>query len=324
MSKVKYRYNPETLSYDRIKTDFKYYLSRSFFFGLTSIVLSVVLFFSYHEFFDSPKEKRLARENQQQLAQIDGMKKDLGQVKMVLSDLMQRDENIYRVIFSADSIPNSIRMAGFGGVNRYSQLENLSNSELVINTAKLLDVVMKQAYVQSKSFDEIEQLAKNKDQLLRATPSVMPISNKDLTRTASGWGYRIHPIYKIKKFHWGMDFTAPTGAEIYSTGDGVISRMTKTATGYGNRIEVDHGFGYTTLYAHMDKFNVRLGQRVKRGDVIGYVGNTGTSTAPHLHYEVHKKGKKVNPQHFYFQEDLSAEEYERMIAISSNSNQTFD
>ena len=324
MSKVKYRYNPETLSYDRIKTDFKYYLSRSFFFGLTSVVLSTILFFSYHEFFDSPKEKRLMRENQQLVAHNELVNKSLEQIQSVLEDLTRRDENIYRVIFSADSIPNSIRMAGYGGVNKYSQLENLSNSELVIRTAKKLDVVIRQMYVQSKSYDEIEKLARDKDQLLRATPSIMPISNKDLTRTASGWGYRIDPVYKIKKFHEGMDFTAPIGTEIYATGDGVISRMTSDYTGYGNRIEIDHGFGYVTLYGHMSKFNVKPGQRVKRGDVIGYVGSTGKSTGPHVHYEVHVKGVKVNPQHYYFQEDLTADEYERMIAISSNSNQTFD
>ncbi|MBN2167084.1 MAG: M23 family metallopeptidase [Marinilabiliaceae bacterium] len=324
MSKVKYRYNPETLSYDRIKTGFKYYLSRSFFFMLTVLVFSTVMFFAYHEFFDSPKEKRLMRENKQTLAQIEIMSRNLDQVQAVLADLTRRDENIYRVIFSADSIPNSIRMAGFGGVNRYSQLENLTNSELVTQTAQKLDIIMKQAYVQSKSFDEIERLAKDKDLLLKATPSIMPISNKDLTRTASGWGWRIHPIYKIKKFHEGMDFSAPTGTEIYATGDGVVVKRLSDATGYGNRVEIDHGFGYTTLYAHMDRFNVQVGQKVKRGDVIGYVGDTGTSTAPHLHYEVHKQGRKVNPAHYYFQDDLTPEEYERMIIISSNSNQTFD
>jgi len=324
MSKVKYRYNPETLSYDRIKTGFIYYLKRVFLFGLSSNVIGFVIFLVYNEFFDSPKEKRLQRENMQMLAQIEVMDKKLEQVQTVLGDLQQRDENIYRVIFMADSIPNSIRMAGFGGVNRYSTLENLSNSELLVNTAQRLDIVLKQLYVQSKSYDEIIDLAKNKDEMLRCTPSIMPISNNDLKRTASGWGWRIHPIYKIKKFHEGMDFTASTGTDVYATGDGVVDQVVSSNIGYGKHIVINHGFGYKTLYAHLNEFNVKVGQKVNRGDVIGAVGNTGTSTAPHLHYEVHVRGQKQNPQHYYFQEDLTADEYEKMIQISSNSNQTFD
>jgi len=324
MSKVKYRYNPETLSYDRIKTGFIYYLKRVFLFGLSSNVIGFVIFLGYNEFFDSPKEKRLQRENMQMLAQIEVMDKKLEQVQTVLGDLQQRDENIYRVIFMADSIPNSIRMAGFGGVNRYSTLENLSNSELLVNTAQRLDIVLKQLYVQSKSYDEIIDLAKNKDEMLRCTPSIMPISNNDLKRTASGWGWRIHPIYKIKKFHEGMDFTASTGTDVYATGDGVVDQVVSSNIGYGKHIVINHGFGYKTLYAHLNEFNVKVGQKVNRGDVIGAVGNTGTSTAPHLHYEVHVRGQKQNPQHYYFQEDLTADEYEKMIQISSNSNQTFD
>jgi murein DD-endopeptidase MepM/ murein hydrolase activator NlpD len=324
MAKVKYRYNPDTLSYDRIKTGFKYYLSRSLYIGSTSIVLSIVLFFSYHEFFNSPKEKRLIRENEQQLAQIDNMQKDLEQLQLVLSDLEQRDENIYRVIFQADSIPKSIRMAGFGGVNRYSQLDNLSNGQLVKRTARLLDVVMRQAYIQSKSYDEIENLARDQDKLLRCTPSIMPIKNKDLTRTASGWGYRSDPIYKVKKFHEGMDFTSPVGTKVYATGNGVIELVTEDFSGYGRHIVINHGFGYKTLYGHLSGFNVREGEAIKRGDVIGYVGNTGKSTGPHLHYEVWLKGIKQNPQYYYFQEDLTAAEYDKMIQISTNSNQTFD
>ena len=324
MPKVKYRYNPETLSYDRIKTGFIYYLKKIFFLGLSGNVIGFMFFWGYSEFFDSPKEKRLQRENMQLLSQIEVMDKKMEQVQLVLGDLQQRDENIYRVIFMADSIPNSIRMAGFGGVNRYEQLENLTNSELVINSARRLDIVMKQLYVQSKSYDEIIELAKNKDEMLRCVPSIMPIANKDLTRTASGWGWRIHPIYKIKKFHEGMDFTANIGTDIYATGDGVVESAAGANMGYGNHIVINHGFGYKTVYAHMSRFKVKAGDRVKRGDVIGAVGNTGTSTGPHLHYEVHVKGDKQNPQHYYFQEDLTADEYEKMIQISSNSNQTFD
>ena len=182
---------------------------------------------------------------------------------------------------------------------------------------------MKKVYVQSTSYDEIIDLAKNKEEMLASIPAIQPISNNDLRRTASGWGYRIHPIYKIRKFHYGMDFTAPTGVEIYATGDGTIEVVETSKRGYGNKIIINHGFGYRTLYAHMNKFSVRKGQVVKRGDVIGYVGNTGLSTAPHLHYEVSRNGKKVNPVNYYFN-DLSAEEYERMIEISLKSGQTFD
>lgn len=324
MSKVKYRYNPETLSYDKIEKGFNYYIRQAVIYTLFAGVIATAVFYLYPIFIQSPTEKRVLRENQQLLAQYDLMNKKLEQIEMVLEDIEMRDENVYRVIFQADSIPSSIRRAGFGGVNRYEHLESMDNADIVINTAKRLDIVMKQLYVQSTSFDEVIDLAKRKEEMLRCTPAIMPISNRDLKRTASGWGYRIHPIFKTKKFHFGMDFTAPIGTEIYATGDGVVSKVTKEQRGYGKRVEIDHGFGYTTLYAHMSEFNVRKGQKVKRGDVIGYVGNSGTSTGPHLHYEVHVRNKRVNPQHYYFKEDFTAEEYERMIQISSNSNQTFD
>jgi len=324
MSKVKYRYNPETLSYDKINKGLKYYTSRITIYFLFVMVVGMLTYIIYPYVFESPKEKKLARENHQLLSQYDIMNKKLDQLELVLDDIELRDENIYRSIFQADSIPNSIRRAGFGGVNRYQHLASIDNADLVISTAKRLDIIMKQLYVQSTSFDEVIGLAKRKEEMLRCVPAIMPISNRDLRRTASGWGYRIHPIYKVKKFHEGMDFTAPTGTDIYSAGDGVVSRITREKTGYGKRIEIDHGFGYKTLYAHLHEFNVKLGDKVKRGDVIGFVGNTGGSTAPHLHYEVHVKGKKVNPQHYYFKEDFTAEQYDRMIQISSNSNQTFD
>lgn len=324
MSKVKYRYNPETLSYDKIYKGFKYYISRASIYLLFISLVAMLTYFIYPYVFQSPLEMRLERENQQLLTQYDIMNKKLDQLELVLEDVELRDENIYRTIFQADSIPSSIRRAGFGGVNRYRHLEDMDNADLVISTAKRLDIVMKQLYVQSTSFDEVISLAMRKEEMLRCQPAIMPISNTDLKRTASGWGYRIHPIYKVPKFHEGMDFSAPIGTDVYATGEGVVTKITDEKTGYGKRIEIDHGFNYTTLYAHLDRFNVKVGQKVKRGDVIGFVGNTGGSTAPHLHYEVHVKGRKVNPQHYYFKEDLTAEQYERMINISSNSNQTFD
>lgn len=323
MSKVKFRYNPDTLSYDRVETGFKYYISRAFTYSLFSAVLGVVYFLGYIYLLDSPRETRLERENSRLVSQYEIMSKKLEQVHLVLDDIQQRDENVYRVIYQADSIPNSIRRAGFGGVNRYRYLEDMDNANLVVNTARKLDIIMKQLYVQSNSFDEIESLTKRKEEMIRCIPAIQPISNKDLRRTASGYGWRIDPIYKIRRFHQGLDFSAPTGTDIFSTGEGIVKSVTVSPTGYGKHIEVDHGFGYSTLYAHMDGFNVKPGQRVNRGDIIGYVGDTGKSTAPHLHYEVRIKGNAVDPAHYFFQ-DLTPEQYEKMIQISSNSNQTFD
>lgn len=324
MFKTRYQYNPESLSYIAVKRGFKYYLSVGLFYLFFGGVLGVAYFCAFIYLFDSPEEKKLKRENQELLSQYEVMNRKLDQLEVVLADIQVRDENIYRVIYEADSIPTSVRRAGFGGVNRYENLEGLSNSELVISTAKRLDVVTKQLYVQSISFDEIIDLARRNREMIQCVPAIMPISNRDLRRTASGWGWRIHPIYKIKKFHEGMDFSAPVGTEIYATGNGVVEMVVSSYSGYGKHVRINHGFGYQSLYAHMDAFKVRVGQEVKRGDVIGYVGNTGTSTAPHVHYEVICRGKKVNPQLYYFQEDLSAEEYEKMISISSNTNKTFD
>jgi murein DD-endopeptidase MepM/ murein hydrolase activator NlpD len=324
MFKTKYQYNPESLSYTAIKRGIKYYLSIGIFYFFFGGVLGMAYFLAYIYLLDSPEEKKLKRENQELLAQYEVMNKKLEQIELVLNDVQTRDENIYRVIYETDSIPMTVRKAGFGGVNRYEHLEGLSNSELVIATAKRLDIVTKQLYVQSVSFDEIIDLARRNKEMMQCVPAVMPIKNKDLTRTASGWGWRIHPIYKIKKFHEGMDFSAPTGTEIYATGDGVVSDVSTSYSGYGKHISINHGFGYQSLYAHLSEFCVRPGQSVKRGDVIGKVGSTGTSTAPHLHYEVCIRGKKVNPQLYYFQEDLTADEYDRMIEISSNTNKTFD
>jgi len=323
MSKVKYRYNPETLSYDRIETGFKYYLSKIFTYSLFSAVLGFGYFFIYVYLIDSPREIKLERENARLLSHYEVMASKLDQIQKVLDDIQMRDENVYRVIFNADSIPNAVRQAGFGGVNRYKYLEDMDNAELVINTAKKLDKVMKRLYVQSKSFDEIIDLTKRKEEMLRCIPAIQPISNKDLRRTASGFGWRTDPIYKTQRFHEGLDFSAPEGTEIYATGDGVVTMMKTSTIGYGKHLRIDHGFGYVTVYAHLSKFNVRQGQKVKRGDVIGYVGNTGKSTGPHLHYEVRIKNKPVNPTNYFFQ-DLTTEQYEEMIHISSNSNRTFD
>ena len=324
MQNKHYKYDPDTLSYKEVRRGISYYAKRALFHLSFGMVVSIGLFFVYMYIFDSPKEKRLKREQHELITQYEQMSRRLSQIEEVLEDIHSRDENIYRVVYEADSIPVSVRKAGFGGINRYKDMANLPSSDLIIETAKKLDIVTRQLYVQSKSFDEIIGLVNKNNEMLSHLPAIMPVNNKDLTRTASGWGWRIHPIYKNKKFHEGMDFSAPIGTEIYATGDGTVSTVETSYSGYGKHVKIDHGFGYVTIYGHMSKFNVKVGQKVKRGDVIGFVGTTGISTGPHLHYEVVKKGQKVNPQLYYFQEDLDADDYERMIEISTNSNRTFD
>ncbi|MBN1821554.1 MAG: M23 family metallopeptidase [Prolixibacteraceae bacterium] len=326
MVKRNYKFNPETLSYERIGLNTKRLIGRFLAYFSSSLALALLITFIILTYFETPKMKSLKRENQRLLTQYELMEKDLGTVEKVLTEIQQRDDNIYRVIFESEPIPSSIRKAGFGGANKYTNLENMDNADLVIRTAAKLDVLLKETYIQSKSYDEVMDMALSKEKMLASIPAIQPVSNNDLKRTASGWGYRIHPIYKIKKFHYGMDFTAPTGTEVYATGDGTVSIVKGTRRskiGFGLEIKIDHGFGYETLYGHLNGFNVKEGQKVKRGDVIGYVGNTGGSTAPHLHYEIHKNGDPVNPEFYYFK-DLSPQDYEKMVAISSNMGQSFD
>ena len=323
MAKIKYYYDTKTLSYKPIKLNSSEKIRGYFIFFLSCILLSFFILLIFYQFFDSPKEKRLKLEIQNLTSQYEVINNDMQQVETVLDEIQERDDNIYRVIFEADPIPTSIRKQGFGGVNRYEKLLGLSNSELMINTSKKIDQLTKQLYLQSKSFDEVIDLAKNKSNMLASIPAIQPVANKDLKRMASGYGYRIHPIYKTRKMHYGMDFSAKTGTEIYATGDGVVSKIKRSKRGYGNYVKINHGFGYETLYAHMSKYIVKRGQKVKRGEVIGYVGNSGISTAPHLHYEVRKDNKKINPMNFYYN-DLSPEEYEKMLEISLQSNQSLD
>ena len=323
MAKVKYYYDTKTLSYKKIKLSKAKKIRNLFFFLLGSAFTGFLMIMIFFHFFDSPKEKILNREIKQLHSQYKIVEQKLLQVELVLDDIQHRDDNIYRVIFEADPIPKSIRKAGYGGINRYEDLNGYNNSELVISTTKKIDQITKQLYIQSKSFDDIIKLARNKTQMLASIPAIQPVSNKDLSRMASGFGPRIHPIYKTKKFHAGMDFSAKTGTPIYATGDGVIYKVRKSRRGYGNHVVINHKYGYKTLYAHMKKYIVKRGQKVKRGEIIGYVGNTGTSVAPHLHYEVHKDGKKINPVNFYYN-DLTPEQYEKMLEISAQNNQSFD
>ena len=323
MAKIKYYYDTKTLSYKRIQLSKLEKTKRYLLFFSSSLFLSLAILLVFFQFFDSPKENKLKNEIKNLSTQYKVIDESMRQIEIVLDDIQQRDDNIYRTIFEADPIPKSIRKQGFGGVNRYKKFSGYSNSDIIINTTKKIDQLTKQLYLQSKSFDDIINLAKDKSKMLASIPAIQPVSNKQLSRMASGYGYRIHPIYKTRKMHAGMDFSAKTGTEIYATGDGVISKVRRSKRGYGNHVKINHGFGYETLYAHMSKYIVRKGQKVKRGEVIGYVGNTGTSVAPHLHYEVHKDKRKINPVNFYYN-DLNPEEYEKMIEISLQSNQSFD
>ncbi len=323
MPKTKYKFNHETLSFDRIKLGIRQTFLRLFGYFVASLFLAGIYGFIFAFVFDSPQEKALKREIDQLTLQYELMNREMENVEKVLGHLQETDDNLYRTIFETEPIPSSFREGGIGGVNRYSELEGFSNSELVIETAMRLDKIRKKIYVQSESFDELIAYASEKEELLGSLPAIQPLSNKDLKRTASGFGYRIHPIYKISKFHSGMDFTAPTGTDVYSTGNGMIRTVKSARRELGNHIIIDHGFGYQTVYAHLDKFNVKVGQKVKRGDVIGFVGSTGLSTAPHLHYEVLVNGRHVDPALYYFN-DLTPEEYDRMLEISSKSGQTFD
>ena len=295
----------------------------TFVFLSASAFFAAIMLIAFFNFFDSPKEKILIRELDNMALQYELMNEKLSQVSAVLDNVQDRDDNIYRVIFEADPIPSSIRKAGIGGVNRYEKLEGYNNSELIISTAQKLDKISKQLYIQSKSFDEVIEMATKKSDMLASIPAIQPVTNKELKRLSSGYGRRIDPYYKKPKFHYGVDFSAPQGTPIYATGNGTVKKTKKSRRGFGNHIVIDHGYGYESLYAHMQKYTVRRGQKVKRGDLIGYVGNSGKSTAPHLHYEVHKNGTKVNPA-YYFHNDLTPEEFDRMLELAAQENQSFD
>jgi len=323
MPKSRYRFNPESLSFDKVKLRFRDVLLRGLSYLVGSLLVAIIYYVIYASFFDSPKEKALLREIDQLTLQYDIIHREMENLDKVIGQLEEKDDNLYRTIFEAEPIPETQRESGVGGINRYKDLEGYNNSSIVIETAKRLDYLKKKVVVQSISYDELYVLAKNKEVMLGAIPAIMPISNKDLTRTASGFGLRIHPFYKIVKFHAGMDFTAPLGTEVYVTGNGTVEAVMPSLRGLGNHLIINHGFGIVSIYAHLDRFNVRKGQKVRRGDVIGFVGSTGMSLAPHLHYEIKVNNVYVDPVNYYFN-DLTAAEYEQMIEIASKTGQSFD
>ncbi|MFH1120355.1 MAG: M23 family metallopeptidase [Bacteroidota bacterium] len=323
MAKIKYHFNTKSLKIEKVQVTLKQKLTRVLYVLASGLVFATAVLVLAYNFIESPKERMLQREIRQYELQFKILNDRLEQVQSVVTDLQDRDDNIYRVIFESEPIPSSVRKAGFGGANRYSKLEGFKNSEIISNTSRKLDLIASQLYVQSKSFDEVFALAKRKEELLASLPAIQPVSNKDLKRVGSYFGYRTDPFYKVTKFHEGIDFTASVGTDIYATGDGVVTMVERSRGGYGNCITINHGFGYETVYAHLSKMNVRRGEKVKRGFVIGHVGNTGKSTSPHLHYEVRKGGSAVDPINFFFN-DITPQEYETMIELSQRPSQTLD
>jgi murein DD-endopeptidase MepM/ murein hydrolase activator NlpD len=320
--KIYYWYNPNTLTYERVYPSAKKRVFSVLKHLSSGIFIGGGLFFIFSQMFTSPMESLLRKENELLQTQYDVLSLQLGNAFEVLDDIQQRDEKLYRAIFQARTIPESVRKSGFGGTNRYEYLTGMSNSELMIETTRKMDILKKQMYIQSHSLDELIEMGKNLEERNRCIPAIQPVSNKDLKHTASGYGMRIHPIYHTYRFHSGMDFSAPVGTDIYATGDGVVI-FSGWKQDYGNCIIIDHGFGFKTLYGHQQRNIVRMGQHVKRGEIIGYVGNTGRSTGPHLHYEVIVRDKHDNPAKYYFK-DLSPEEYDQMIRIAENHGQVMD
>lgn len=323
MARIKYYYDTETCRYERIKRGKWDVFLNLLGFTTVSFILAIGIVMISNLYFDSPKEAMLKKENEELRLYYEMMEKDVSRLNEMLTVLQERDDNIYRIIFEAEPIPSTIRQAGIGGTERYKELleKGLKREDLILSNLQKIDQLKKQMYIQTKSYDDIVRMANDKEKMWACIPAIQPINNKELNRMASGYGMRMHPIYKVRKMHTGCDFSAPRGTPIYATGDGEVRLARSQYGGYGKEIEIDHGYGYITKYAHMDKFNVKKGQKVKRGEIIGYVGNTGSSTAPHLHYEVIKDKKKVNPMNFFFQ-DLNAEEYEKLLEFASRENQS--
>jgi murein DD-endopeptidase MepM/ murein hydrolase activator NlpD len=320
--KEKFRFNPATLSYEKVEVSFGEKLLKSLLVIAPAIILGFAFQFMFSAWFKSPNEIALENELNVLKTQLKIDEENLALSEKVVNDLIKRDDEIYRVLFNAEPFDRNMSTGGTKA-ETYKKLEGYSFSEKLISNAKRLKVLEQKIYTQSLSYDEVIELAKEKEKMLASIPSIQPVANKDLRRVASGYGWRIDPHYHTKRMHWGLDFTASTGTNVYSSGNGKVVAIEQKRWGYGNCIVVDHGYGYKSRYAHLSAFNVKLGDIVTRGEIIGYVGSTGKSTAPHLHYEVEKNGKKVNPTHF-FHSDLTPEEFEKMIEMSTNANQSFD
>ena len=322
MARIKYYYDTESCRYERIKVSTWDIIWNTLGFFTLSLILASGIVYAYIVYFESPEEAQLRKENDELHIYYELLAQDLEQVNKTISALQDRDDNIYRVIFGVEPIPDEIRRAGTGGSNTYKDLldKGLERTELVIANKERIAQLKKRMYIQTKSYDNIMSLAKSKEEMLASIPAIQPVSNKELKRLSSGFGNRMDPMLKTRRMHYGVDFSLEVGTPVYATGDGVVRYTSKGFSGYGNQIEIDHGFGYVTKYAHLDKFNVKSGQKIKRGDLIAFSGNSGKSTAPHLHYEVILNGDKIDPVNF-FSMDLTASEYEEILKLSSIENQ---
>ena len=324
MSKVKYYYDSETLSYRKIEPIKGKKLSIFILSVIGVITVAFILLLLYISIpgIETPKEKRYKRELTNMQEQYELLNNKMNRQELVLNEIADRDNTIYRLYFEAETISSIERKKPLGG-GRYNKFDGFENSELIKQTHQRVDQIGKQIKIQSESLDEIVDLAKEKEKLLASIPAIQPVRNEDLKRMASGFGWRSDPFTKARKMHKGMDFSAPRGTPIFASGDGKVVRADSRSSGYGNHIRIEHGFGYMTLYAHLYKYNVTKGQKVKRGDIIGFVGSTGRSQAPHLHYEVRKDGKAINPINFYYG-NLSAEEFAKLLEKSKQANQSLD
>lgn len=323
MARIKYYYDTESCRYERIRVSTWDIVWNALGFLTLALILSVGIVFVYVKYFESPEEAILRKENEELNMYYELLSKEVNNANQMLEALQDRDDNIYRIIFGVEPIPEEIRSAGFGGANRYKNLieEGLEREDLVINNYQRINQLKKQMYIQTKSYDQIMAMAKDKERFLASLPAIQPVSKENLKRLSSGFGYRLDPILKVRRPHQGVDFSLPIGSPVYATGDGEVSLIGHNKlSGYGNQIEINHGFGYKTKYAHLNEILVKKGQRIKRGELIAYSGNTGKSTAPHLHYEVKIDNKPNNPVH-YFYKDLNEEEYEEVLRLASIENQ---
>jgi murein DD-endopeptidase MepM/ murein hydrolase activator NlpD len=323
MARIKYYYDTETCKYERIKTSTGDIILNAFGILCLGVTIAACLLIVGSTYFESPKELLLRNEVKEMEFYYENLSAEVEKLQQQLSNIEYRDDNIYRVVLGAEPIDKSIREAGVGGLDRYEDIKNKSilHADLITKLSENVDNLRRKIYIESKSQDDVVGLAESKEKLFAAIPAIQPVANKQLIALASGFGMRIHPIYKVKKMHTGIDFAAAIGTPIYATADGVIDKLDVSFSGYGKMIEIDHGFGYRTRYAHMHGFAVRQGQKIKRGDLIGYVGDTGLSTAPHLHYEVFVNGVHANPVHYFFN-DLNPSEYEKIIELASIENQS--
>ena len=323
MKKIKYYYNTNTLRYEKLETPLRVRLLRVFGFLAAALVTAALISYVAFQFIGSPREKILAQQNIAMKENYNELETELESIEKQMKELEKRDNDVYRAIFEANPIPDSARAKELEDELEIAKVERIKDHQLEASTTGTLNNLKNRIAAQKKSYDEADDFVKDKEKLLAHTPAIQPVSNKDLNRVASGYGYRIDPVYKTTKFHAGLDFSAPQGTPIYATADGTVSTAGNSGNGYGNHVIINHGYGYETLYGHMVRVKAKNGQTVNRGEVIGWVGSTGKSTGPHCHYEVHKYGEKINPIYFFFN-DLSPEQFDLLLKKAAASNQSLD